>query len=658
MLEKTIMIRFVAVLVSWLVCLSCFGQVTDTTQKVHPAADSLRRGHRHAVDSVRKGNRLMNNNIFQFFRNAISRGGGVDTNIKPIIAGQVDSSTLASALNTKSESPFMPYEGKIIRHIFIRTYGFEQTFTDTSKRLQYFGTKVLNQAHRKTRDWVVRNSLFIKERTPLNAFKVADNERLIRSLNFIQDARILVNYLPDDQDSVDLVVVVKDLFSIGGELSSLGIGPTSIRGNISESNFLGMGQKIQGGVIVEQTRHPSFGYQLLYSKINMYRFVNVSASYTQINSNLKSGTPDEEAWFLRLERPLYAPYAHLAGGINLGTFESINRYQQPDSLFFKYRYWTHDIWLGWNLGNNRFLSNTSVRDRKFVSLRYFKNHFTDVPYQVADQFNFRFNDREAVLSQFTFFRQDFYKTNYIYGFGTTEDVPAGYNVALTTGYYRQTGQTDLRRFYSGVDANSYVVTKRGGFIQYFFRSGGFMRHGRLEDASGLIGASYYSPLFLFRRLKVRQYINFSYTRQFNRIGIDALTLNNPFGLRYFSGDSVIGSQRVTLHSETSFFINYKLFGFKFAPFAFGDVSLLTPEHRTFFDRSSLYHGLGAGVRARNENLVFNTIEFRMAWFPRKTEQNQSFKIFLDTGIQFRYRSVYVKAPDVIFLNTDGLNSIY
>ena len=30
-----------------------------------------------------------------------------------------------------------------------------------------------------------------------------------------------------------------------------------------------------------------------------------------------------------------------------------------------------------------------------------------------------------------------------------------------------------------------------------------MRHGRLEDASGLIGASYYSPLFLFRRLKVR-----------------------------------------------------------------------------------------------------------------------------------------------------------
>lgn len=644
MLAKIIMIRLAAVVACWLVYLSCFGQVTDSTRKGHLPADS-----------VRKGSRLLNNNIFQFFRNALSHGGGADTNIKPIIAGQVDSAQLASALNTKAESPFVPYEGKIIRRIIVKTYGFEQTFTDTSKRLQYFGTRLLNQAHRKTRDWVIRNSLFIKEHTALNAFKVADNERWIRSLNFIQDARILVNYLPDAEDSVDLVVVVKDLFSIGGELASL--APNSIHGNISEANFLGMGQRIQGGIIAEQNRHPGFGYQLLYTKTNMYRFVNVAASYTQINSNLKDGTPDEEAWFLRLERPLYAPYAHLAGGINVGTFGSMNLYQRPDSVFFHYRYWTHDFWLGWNLGGDKFLSNTSVLDRRFVSLRYFKNHFTDVPYQIADKFNFRFNDREAFLAQFTFFRQEFYKTNYVLGFGTTEDVPTGYNVALTTGYYRQIGTTDLKRFYGGVDANNYVVTKRGGFVQYFLRAGGFLKHGHVEDAGGVIGAGYYSPLFLFNRVKIRQYINFSFTKQFNRIGMDALTLNNPFGLRYFSGDSVIGSQRVTLHSETSFFLNFRLLGFKFAPFAFGDISLLTPEDRSF-DRSSLYHGIGAGVRTRNENLVFNTIEFRMVYFPRRTEQNQSFKIMIDTGIQFRYSSVYVKAPDVVFLNNSGLNSIY
>src|SRR6201991_1636044 len=586
---------------------------------------------------------LKNNNIFQFFRNSITKG-------------RPDSIAIAAALNTKSESPFKPYEGKVIRHIFIRGYGFEQTFTDTARRLQYFGTKVLNKLHRKTRDWVIRNNLFIKENTPVNAFKLADNERLSRDLNFIQDARILVTYLPDNPDSVDLVVVVKDLFTIGGAIGSLGYPPFSIRGNVSEANFLGMGQRIQGGMNLEQNRDPNFGPQLLYSKNNIGgSFVNATASYTKINSDLYPGTPDETAWFVRLDKPLYAPYAHLAGGFTIGHFENFNVYHNVDSVFYKYSYHTHDGWIGWNLGSERFLSNTSVRDRKFVAVRYFRNDFDSVPRQIGkDNFNFRFNSREAALASFTFFRQDFYKTNYIYGFGTTEDIPKGYNVAFTGGWYKQ---LYLTRPYVGVDANEFVVTKRGAFVQFFLRSGTFVRKGKIEDASTLIGASYYSPLFVFNAVKIRQYINFSYTRQFNRLGIDPLTLNNVFGLRYFSGDSTFGSQRMTLHSETTFFLNYKFLGFKFAPFAFGDLSFLTPEKGTF-DKSSLYHGIGAGIRARNENLVFNTIELRMVYFPRKTMQNNSFKIMFSTGIQFRYNNTYVRQPDVVYLNTDGLNSIY
>lgn len=637
-MPKAIIIRLLVLLGGSLPGLYCLGQVTDTIP--HHGTDTI--PHRVADTTHHRFERWKNNNIFQFFRNAITHGAP-------------DSAAQAQALNTKAESPFVPYEGKVIRHIYVKTYGFEQTFTDTAKRLQYFGTQLLNHMHRKTRDWVIRNSLFIKENTPINAFKVADNERLIRSLNFIQDARILVNYLPDNPDSVDLVVVVKDLFSIGGALGSLGYPPFSMRGNVSEANFLGMGQRIQGGVNLEQNRNPNLGYQLLYTKSNIGNtFVNGTASYTQINNDLFDATPDERAWFFRLDRPLYAPYAHLAGGFSIGDFESFNRYNRPDSSFYKYHYHSHDIWLGWNLGSQRFLSNTSVRDRKFVSLRYFRNDFDSVPKQIGDKFNFRFNSRQAVLGQFTFFRQDFYKTNYIYGFGTTEDVPEGYNVALTTGWYKQ---LYLQRPYAGVDANAYVATKKGAFAQYFLRSGLFLHKGQVQDASFLVGASYYSPLFLFNRVKIRQYLNFSYTRQFDRFAIDPLTINNVFGLRYFSGDSTFGAQRVTFHSETTFFLTYKLLGFKFAPFAFGDVSLLTPEHAGF-DKSALYHGIGAGIRSRNENLVFNTIELRMVYFPRKTEQNQSFKIMLNTGIQFRYNSTYVRAPDVILLNNDGLNSIY
>jgi len=663
------MIRLVAFFVCNLLYFYSFSQVKDSSNRrtdtstrqridtsIRPRMDTSIRHlidtpFRHRTDTAirrrdsihHRFERLQNNNIFQFLRNAISHG-------------TPDSAAQAAALNTKSESPFKPYEGKVIRHIYIKGYGFEQTFSDTSKRLQYFGTRVLNHLHHKTRDWVIRNALFIKENTAVNAFKLADNERLIRSLNYIQDARILVNYVPDSPDSVDLVVVVKDLFSIGGALGSLGVGPASLRGNISEANFLGMGQRIQGGVILEQQRNPNFGYQLLYSKSNIGNsFVNAAATYTLISNDLYDNTPDEKTWSVRLDRPLYAPYAHLAGGFLIGRYEDFNLYHKADSAFYKYQYHTQDGWIGWNLGSERFLSNTSVRDRKFVSFRYFRNDFDSVPTQIGkDKFNFRFNDREAALAQFTFFRQDFYKTNYVYGFGTTEDIPHGYNVAITGGWYKQ---LYLNRPYSGVDANFYVVTKRGGLIQYFLRSGAFLNKGKVQDAAILFGSSYYSPLFVFDRVKIRQYLNFSYTRQINRLGIDPLTINNVFGLRYFSGDSTFGDQRITLHSETTFFLNYKLLGFKFAPFAFGDLSLLSPEHASF-DKSALYHGIGAGIRARNENLVFNTIELRAVYFPRKTEQNQSFKIMLNTGIQFRYNSSYVRAPDIIFINNDGLNSIY
>jgi hypothetical protein len=618
------MIRIIAVIGCSCLCLYSFGQVKQR-------------------DTAGRFQRWGNNNIFQFFRNAV-------------VKGRPDSTAIATALNTKSETPFKPFEGKIIRHIYIRGYGFEQTFTDTSKRLEYKGTQILNHLHRKTRDWVIRNNLFIKENMPVNAYKLADNERLIRSLNFIQDARILVTVVPDNEDSVDLVLVVKDLFSINGAIGELAPAPFGVRSNISEANFLGMGQRVQAGVNLEQNRSPNFGGAVLYSKTNIGgTFINGTASYTQINPDLYPGQPDEKAWFVRLDRPLYSPYAHLAGGFTIGNFEDFNVYRFVDSVFYKYRYHTHDGWIGWNLGSDRFLSNTSVRDRKFVAARYFRDDFDSVPYQVGNNnFNFRFNNREAALASFTFFRQDFYKTNYIYGFGTTEDLPVGYNIALTSGWYRQ---LYLNRLYSGIDANGYTTTKRGAFFQFFLRSGVFMYQGQAQDASVLFGTSYYSPLFLFPRLKIRQYINFSFTRQFNRIGIDPLTIDNVFGLRYFTGDSTYGDQRVTLHSETTFFINYKLLGFKFAPFVFGDLSFLTPQNEGI-TKSALYDGIGAGVRARNENLVFNTIELRMVYFPHKTEQNSTFKILFTTGLQFRFNNTYVRQPDIVFLNTDGLNTIY
>jgi len=151
---------------------------------------------------------------------------------------------------------------------------------------------------------------------------------------------------------------------------------------------------------------------------------------------------------------------------------------------------------------------------------------------------------------FTFFKQRFYKTNYLFGFGTTEDVPYGYSVALTAGWYKQ---LDLRRLYSGIDVNKYVVNHQGDVAQFFLRAGSFFSKNEWQDGSILTGISGFSRPLIWGNVKVRQYVNLSYTRMFNRTALSPLTLTNDFGIRYFTADTTYGQQRISIHSETSMF---------------------------------------------------------------------------------------------------------
>ncbi len=576
------------------------------------------------------------NNIFAFALNAVSRHPGDSAVIK-----------------TKGQAPFLPYEGKIIRHITFKEFGFDQSFTDTAKRSNYFGTKLLNKLHTKTKEWVVRDNLFLEENTPLDAYKVADNETYYRSLEFIQDARILVTPIPGNPDSVDLVIVTKDLFSLTGSVASF--APGNYQVSVGDANILGMGQKVVVSSALQNNRSPDMGYSFLYTKTSIrHSFINLAAGYSTISPDLYNGMTDEHDLLFSLQMPLVSPYAHYAGALTIGKNQTFNSYMEAPISFYNYGYNIQDAWLGYNLDVVKYKLNKSFKDKHFVALRYFKNSFFESPEQTQGTYNFRYDDKQAVLGQVTFFRQEFYKTNYIYGFGTTEDVPIGYNVSVTTGWYRQ---LNLNRSYAGINANRYFVTKGGSFTQYFLRMGGFLNAGQLQDATLLAGVGFFSKLFEYGNMKLREYINFSYSGLYNRIGLDPLYINNNYGLRNFNSDSATGNNRISLYAETFSFLRYKLLGFKFAPFAFGNASLLTHENGTP-GSSGLYGAIGGGVRTRNENFVFGTIELRLIYFPRYVQGNNSFQVTLSTDLIFRYNSNYVSAPDIVQSNTNSNNGIY
>jgi hypothetical protein len=578
------------------------------------------------------------NNIFQDAKNSIKRNPGDTVNLNNI-------------LFSKSELAFKKYEGRIIRYIEIRRFDFERSFTDTSNRINYVGTRILNALHTDTREWVIRQNLYIKENTPLNPYKLADNERYLRTLDFIQDTRVFVTPVSGTKDSVDILIITKDLFTLTGVIDA---SFNSVKLRVAELNFLGMAQRIQATGLYDLTRSPKTGYELLYSKTNIGgTFVNATVVYTILNGGRSDGHEDEDAFFVRFERPLISPFSHVAGGIELSLNQSRNIYLKPDTQFYNYRYNIYDAWAGYNLSAiaaNHDKSYNKSRPQLFFSGRYLQTDFLDLPVQIGDTYNTVYNDKKGLLGQVNLFKQEFYKLNYLYGFGTTEDIPVGYNLSVTGGWYRQ---RDLDRPYFGFQAEQYLVTPLGGFVHATFKAGGFLRNKTLEDASTLVSVDFFTRLFNVSRWKLREHAKISFTQLNRRIIYEPLKLNNAYGLRDFSTDSVFGNKRISIYAESILYTNKKILGFRFAPFVYGDMALMAYEEQPF-SKSDIYTGIGGGLRTRNENLVFGTIELKAVYYPRPAYDITQFRVEVSSELRFRYRTNFVRAPDIVRLNSDEI----
>lgn len=553
----------------------------------------------------------------------------------------------AAVINAKSASAYMKYQGRIIRNIFIHRLNFDQKITDTNSRLAGLGARLMDATHVNTKEWAIKENLFIKVGEPMNAYKVADNERYLRTLNFIQDARIVVYPVFRHDDSVDIEVFTKDLYSISANGNI--VSPQQGNIAISDANLMGTGQSLEARLLYDQRRAPSFGWGVYYGKNSIGgSFINATAGYTVFNPSMHDGRMEEHTYFIDMERPLVSAYSYMAGGLFFGEKFTMNHYGKPEALYYKYSNKTFDLWSGVNIGCRKLMAGKGGRDRHFFGLRYLNSKFDETPYQIGNAYNMQFNDMTAVLGQLTFFRQDFYKTNYIYGFGLTEDIPYGYKLSLIGGWTRQ---IDLVRPYAGIRGDRFIINNQGDFFHHFARVGGFINNRNIEDVSVLAGSSVYLRLLYAGNFKFRNYFSLSYARLFNKIANEWLRINNPYGLRDYTYRFLDGYQRLNAHAETSMFLNCRLLGFKFAPFTSVNAALLTPQKAAFL-KSDVYTGFGGGVRTRNENLIFGTIELRGTYFPRQVTGEPAVIVSLTTNMRYRYNTSYVSKPDFVNVNME------
>ncbi|MFN3840409.1 MAG: hypothetical protein ACK4RF_06860 [Cyclobacteriaceae bacterium] len=576
-------------------------------------------------------------------QNPNGKNGLADKKLTRKIIRSITTSEKDTTINQKSEQAFLPYEGLIIRKIIIQKIGFERSIYDTAKRkIVNDITRIANSLHTNTRVQVIKDNLFFREKKPLDPYKLADNERHLRDLDFILDANILVRPVRRSRDSVDVIVVTRDVFSLGGSFT-----PSSAdryRFGIYDSNVAGMGQRIELNALYDADRDPTLGTQFLYSKNSVAgSFINVTLSYTELNNGASLGLENEHAFFVRFDRPLISPYTRMAGGMEFSRNWSSNVFNKPVAEFRNYEYSINDLWIGYNIGiRNR----TTNRNRHFVALRSFNQHFNRQPVQAIEQTNPLYNDQSFVLGEVSFFNQNFYKTRYIYGFGRTEDVPYGKQLTILGGWVNQLNR---QRPYVGADLVRSFVRKNGDFNTLSLSVGGFYYNQQLEDIVLLANASLFSRIMELRQFKLRHSVTLSYSTIINQTTSLPLQINSEFGLRQFRADSLLGNKRLGIHTEGVMFTPLMLLGFRFAPLVFADIAMIAPQHQNLF-RQQAYFALGSGIRTRNENLVFGTIELRFYYFPIVVEGLDHFRITLSSNLRVKYSSGFVKKPAFIRYN--------
>jgi len=550
----------------------------------------------------------------------------------------------------KNESPFTKYKGKIINQIQVNSVSYEIPFNDTMPSSKKIIRAVEEALYNSTTNKTMLKNLFFNTGDTLYPYLIADNEKFLRELAFIQDARIVASIDPADSNGVIMNIEWKDIFPFGG---SGNIGSIeSFNAEINHNNIFGLGDKIQINALYDLDRRPLAATGFEYIKRNfMGSFLNLTFGIDKIKPAFNSGRREEYARYIKGDLPLVSPYHSFTGGFEFGTYASSNTYNTrlPYQHMYKYAYGMMDGWMGINIGAGlRVKDNLQTRLRKFISFRAMSKRFSEIPDTANIKYNIHYSNIDAGLVALNIFKQEYYHTSYIYGFGRNEDVPEGYSFSVVSGLTQRNTKT---RPYLGIDYERDYFSEQKNYTNFILKLGGYLHNGSLEDISFLSAVNYFTTLKKLSNPKwsKRNFVQISATQQVNTILNEPLYLRSEYGIPTFKNDNIQAATRVSCNIESVYYNMVKYYGFSFAPFMFVNSSYIKLIGEAI-EKGSIYTALGLGCRTRNENLVFGTIELKAYYYPRTISNMTPLNVSITTGLRFRYNSQLMRRPDFVQLN--------
>jgi hypothetical protein len=499
------------------------------------------------------------------------------------------------------QKPYSTFEGKTIRNINIVTLDpFGYSIADTIKAQQGFITGLGNKLHVQSHNITIRNLLLFHKNQPFDSLLVKESERLVRSMNYVNDLSFLAKSVSSNSDSVDIFIRELDKWSIipGGSITD-----SRVNIKLRENNFIGLGHEFQNGFTWNHEKGA-------YSYNTNYYVPNIRNTY--INSTLHFNINEfgNSARSFAIDRPFFSPLAKWAAGVSFAQFrrDSIFMgYNAPELQKFKFN--VQDFWAGnatqlfkGNTEYNRFTSIISAA--RFLRVRYI-----DKPIEKYDTENFYANENFYLASIGISTRQ-FVQDKYIFNYGLTEDVPIGKVFNFTGGYQIK---NNISRIYLGgrISFGNYY---QWGYFSSNFEYGTFLHDSHTEQDVFTMRLNYFTGLIEVGKWKFRQFVKPELTIGFHPFSNDSLTINDRHGLSGFNSVGLSGTSRMLLTLQTQSYAPWDFIGFNFGPFFNITLGMLGNEAKGF-SRSKVYSQIGFGVLIKNLHLVMNTFQISIAFYP-------------------------------------------
>lgn len=540
---------------------------------------------------------------------------------------------------SESISPFLLYGGKTIRSIKIRQLQpFGPSIHDTLRTVTNSWERFGNNIHNQTLEKVIRNHLLFREGDRLNPSTISDNERIIRQLSYIEDARIYIIDLPDAPEFVDIIVLAKDAFSIGfgGDLKDWNAGNIEL----FEKNLAGLGYQFHTILHWDGEKSPWMGYEFFYIINHISRsFISSKIRYAHIF--------EEETFELSFDRRFITPSTKYAGAFDMKRTQNVYNINFDDTITIptEVRYNLLDAWFGRAFALTSIKRYTPNRINLVLATRIQNRQYFERP-EVAENTFYEYHNRTLWLTSISLSQQRFYKSNLIYSFGRTEDIPQG---TLLNYVFGPEFDEFTRRFYTGVSLSRGELVANYGYLYTKAEFGAFFNKGFFPDQGMLrLKVNYFTNLYIVNRFKIRHFLKMNYVKGYNRFSDEYININDDHGIRGYKNDEVRGARKATMNYEAVVFSPYYFYGFRFVFSGFLDLGLISFTEPLLVQK--LHSGFGLGIRIRNERLVFETLSIRFGYYPTLADVQFPLAIDISGEKRLNPEDFRVNKPEVVEFN--------